>query len=95
MDRSGTISKPLGDVRVRQALNYAVDRKAIAKALYGDEELALSQYALTGQAGLRHTLNERVPLRRGQGQAAAGRGRATRTGSPARVLDTTLAGWTR
>ena len=50
LDRSGTISKPVGDVRVRQALNYAVDRKAIAKALYGDEALALSQYSLTGQA---------------------------------------------
>ncbi|MFD5264831.1 ABC transporter substrate-binding protein [Streptomyces sp. NPDC058335] len=50
-DRQGKISKPLSDVRVRQALNYAVDRKAIAKALYGDEKLALAQYALPGQAG--------------------------------------------
>jgi len=33
-DRGGTVSKPLGDVRVRQALNYAIDRKVITKALY-------------------------------------------------------------
>ena len=61
LDRSGTISKPVGDVRVRQALNYAVDRKAIAKALYGDEALALSQYSLTGQAAYDTALNERYP----------------------------------
>lgn len=36
MDRSGTITKALGDVRVRQALNYALDRKAISKAIYGN-----------------------------------------------------------
>ncbi|WP_169806748.1 ABC transporter substrate-binding protein [Actinomadura macra] len=35
LDRSGTQVKALGDVRVRQALNYAIDRKALAKALFG------------------------------------------------------------
>jgi len=60
-DKTGAISKPLGDVRVRQALNYAVDRKAIAKALYGDEALALSQYALPGQTGYDEKLNEVYP----------------------------------
>ena len=60
-DRAGSLSKPLGDVRVRQALNYAVDRKAIAKALYGDESLALSQYALPGQAGYDESLNDKYP----------------------------------
>ena len=61
MDRAGTVSKPLGDVRVRQALNYAVDRKEIAKALYGDENLALSQYALEGQPGYDENLDEAYP----------------------------------
>lgn len=60
-DRKGTLSKPLADVRVRQALNYAVDRKAIAKALYGDEKLALSQYALPGQPGYDASLNGTYP----------------------------------
>lgn len=35
LDRSGVISKPLSDVRVRQALNYAVNRTAINTAIYG------------------------------------------------------------
>ncbi|HEY0448640.1 ABC transporter substrate-binding protein [Actinophytocola sp.] len=34
-DRGGAVSKPLADVRVRQALNYAVDREKIAKGLVG------------------------------------------------------------
>jgi peptide/nickel transport system substrate-binding protein len=29
MDRDGEVNKPLGDVRVRQAINYALDRKTI------------------------------------------------------------------
>lgn len=35
-DRDGTMSKPLADVRVRQALNYGTDRKTIASALFSD-----------------------------------------------------------
>lgn len=61
MDRAGTLSEPLGDVRVRQALNFAVNREEIAKALFGNEDLALSQYALPGQAGYDETLNETYP----------------------------------
>lgn len=34
-DRSGTIAKPLADVRVRQALSYAIDRKTMCNAIYG------------------------------------------------------------
>lgn len=33
-DRAGTVAKPLADPRVRQALNYAIDRKAITSALF-------------------------------------------------------------
>jgi peptide/nickel transport system substrate-binding protein len=35
LDVAGVVSKPLADVRVRQALNYALDRKTIAASLYG------------------------------------------------------------
>jgi peptide/nickel transport system substrate-binding protein len=33
-DRGGKLSKPLADVRVRQAINHALDRKAIVKAMF-------------------------------------------------------------
>jgi peptide/nickel transport system substrate-binding protein len=46
-DRDGKIAKALGDVRVRQALNYALNRKEIAKAIIGDEGKATSEYATT------------------------------------------------
>jgi peptide/nickel transport system substrate-binding protein len=35
MDRDGTVTPALKDVRVRQALNYAIDRQKIVKAIYG------------------------------------------------------------
>lgn len=35
IDRDGKVSKPLASVQVRQALNYAVDRPAIANAVFG------------------------------------------------------------
>lgn len=60
-DRDGKVSTPLGDVRVRQALNMAVDRATIAKALYGSEDLALSQYALEGAPGYSEDLNDVYP----------------------------------
>lgn len=34
-DRNGTIAKPLRSVKVRQALNYAINRKADAQTIYG------------------------------------------------------------
>lgn len=61
-DRDGQLVPALGDVRVRQALNMAVDRKTLAKALYGDENLALSQYALEGQPGYDPKLDDAYPL---------------------------------
>jgi peptide/nickel transport system substrate-binding protein len=36
MDRGGVTDEALGDVRVRQALNYAVDRDALTNALFGE-----------------------------------------------------------
>ena len=41
-DVGGSKSKPLADVRVRQALSYAVDRKTIAAALYGKDAVPIS-----------------------------------------------------
>lgn len=36
LDRGGVVSKPLADLRVRQALNFAVNRAEIAKAMFGE-----------------------------------------------------------
>jgi peptide/nickel transport system substrate-binding protein len=48
-DKSGALSKPLADVRVRQALNYAVDRKAITAAVLGNLGAPTSEwYTLDG-----------------------------------------------
>lgn len=48
MDRDGKVVPALGDVRVRQALNYAIDRKAVAKALFGDYGTGNDQSSLPG-----------------------------------------------
>src|SRR5262249_42641883 len=43
-------SKALADVRVRQAMNYALDRKAMASALYGKYGKASSEFTITPDA---------------------------------------------
>lgn len=48
IDRAGEVTKPLGDVRVRQAINYAIDRKSIAKALLGEFGTPTDQPAAPG-----------------------------------------------
>jgi peptide/nickel transport system substrate-binding protein len=35
LDRNGRVLKPLADPRVRQAMNYAIDRKAVTQAIVG------------------------------------------------------------
>ncbi|NEA98765.1 ABC transporter substrate-binding protein [Streptomyces sp. SID13726] len=51
LDRDGTVVKGLSDVRVRQALNYALDRDAITKAVYGDYGAPVAQPAMPGYDG--------------------------------------------
>jgi peptide/nickel transport system substrate-binding protein len=41
-DLGGKLAPPLADVRVRRALNYAVDRKTITRSLYGPDAVATS-----------------------------------------------------
>lgn len=48
LDRDGTLAKPLADQRVRQAINYAIDREAITTALYAGDGIASSEVALPG-----------------------------------------------
>ncbi|UUU19422.1 ABC transporter substrate-binding protein [Streptomyces sp. DSM 40750] len=51
LDRDGTVVKGLADERVRQALNHAIDRAAITKAVYGDFGTPVSQPAMPGYDG--------------------------------------------
>ncbi|GAA4668072.1 MULTISPECIES: ABC transporter substrate-binding protein [Amycolatopsis] len=50
-DAAGTVSKPLGDVRVRQAIAYALDRKGLANALGGQYAGPSTQVLLPGLDG--------------------------------------------
>ncbi|MFE6892046.1 ABC transporter substrate-binding protein [Streptomyces sp. NPDC057694] len=51
IDREGEVCKPLGDVRVRQAINYAIDRDAVTKALLGDAGTPTAQTVIKGADG--------------------------------------------
>jgi peptide/nickel transport system substrate-binding protein len=61
LDRDGVLVPALADVRVRQALNYAVDRDAIAKAAYGDSGTATDQAAVEGFDGYDPDLDGTYP----------------------------------
>ena len=56
MDRNGNVVPALGDVRVRQALNYAIDREAIAEGIYFGSAVASDQYLPYGTVGSREGL---------------------------------------
>lgn len=50
-DRAGEVTPALADVRVRQALNYAIDREAIATALVGDSGRPTDQLSAPDHSG--------------------------------------------
>jgi peptide/nickel transport system substrate-binding protein len=56
-DKAGAVSKPLADPRVRQALNYAVDRVAITKALFGSYGTPTTQLVTPVYDGYDSSLN--------------------------------------
>ncbi len=60
-DRHGTTTTPLGDARVRQALNYAVDREAITNALAAGSGRVANQMALPGDDSFDPALEDRYP----------------------------------
>lgn len=51
LDRDGELGTPLGDVRVRRAINYAIDREAISDALLGDYGFPTEQTVVPGEPG--------------------------------------------
>ncbi|MBB4913429.1 ABC transporter substrate-binding protein [Streptosporangium saharense] len=60
-DRDGTLAKPLADVRVRQALNYAVDRQAITQAIFKEYGQPTTQLSLPGLDGYVPDYDNRYP----------------------------------
>lgn len=51
IDRDGKTTKAMGDVRVRQAINYAIDREAVTKALLGTYGVPAYQTVTEGSDG--------------------------------------------
>ncbi len=51
VDRGGVVAKPLASLKVRQALNYAVDRSTIAKALFQQYGAPTDEISIPGQLG--------------------------------------------
>jgi ABC-type transport system substrate-binding protein len=61
LDRGGELVPALGDVRVRQALNYAIDRESIATALFGDYGTPTDQPTTAGWDGYDESLQGTYP----------------------------------
>lgn len=61
LDRGGQVSKPLGDVRVRQAINYAIDRETVTKAVLGEHGVPTTQTVVEGGDGYSQKAAERYP----------------------------------
>jgi peptide/nickel transport system substrate-binding protein len=60
-DRDGTLAPPLKDVRVRRALNHAVDRAAITKAVVQTHGHPTDQISLPGLDGFAPDYDNRYP----------------------------------
>ena len=61
IDRGGEVSKPLGDVRVRQAINYALDRHDPAKAVLGEYGVPTTTTVVEGADGWSKEAADRYP----------------------------------
>ena len=61
LDRAGAVTPALGDVRVRRALNFAIDRATIAKAIFGDYGSANVQPNTRGWDGYDPALESKYP----------------------------------
>lgn len=51
LDRDGELDTPIADVRVRQAINYALDRDGIQEALLGDYGFPTDQVVIPSEPG--------------------------------------------
>lgn len=61
LDRQGKVDKPLGSLQVRQALNYAVDRSALAKVIGAGYGTPITQMAAPGWDSYDSALEREYP----------------------------------
>jgi peptide/nickel transport system substrate-binding protein len=61
-DRKGELTDAIGDVKVRQAMNYALDRPAICKAVFGDAAIPMYQLQAKGMDGYDPELDKLYPF---------------------------------
>ena len=71
MDRDGAKNAPLGNVKVRQAINYAFDRKTILDQVLLGQGTPTSQPFGKESGAWVEELENKYPLRSGQGQGPA------------------------
>lgn len=62
IDRGGETTPALGDVRVRQAINHAIDRESVATALLGEFGVPTAQIAAEGFDGHSEELADAYPF---------------------------------
>jgi peptide/nickel transport system substrate-binding protein len=60
-DRDGLLRSPLADLRVRQAINYAIDRREVTKALYGSYGTPTDETVVSGADSYDPALERRYP----------------------------------
>jgi peptide/nickel transport system substrate-binding protein len=58
IDRNGVVSKPLGNVLVRQAINYAINRTEIASALLGSYGMPTDEVTVPGADGYSSAMSD-------------------------------------
>jgi peptide/nickel transport system substrate-binding protein len=89
IDRGGKVAPALGDVRVRQALHYAIDRKAVAKVVGAGLGRPIDQMAVPGDDSYDPKLDNAYPYdptkakqlpRRGFGRGLRSRARLAGVG---------------
>jgi peptide/nickel transport system substrate-binding protein len=61
LDRGGKLAKPLGDVRVRQAMNHAIDRESVAAVIGAGHGRPTAQMAVPGDDSYDGALDEVYP----------------------------------
>jgi peptide/nickel transport system substrate-binding protein len=61
LDRGGKLAEPLGDVRVRQAINHAIDRKSVANVIGAGHGRPTAQMAVPGDDSYDEALDESYP----------------------------------